>query len=134
MYESTCKIRVRYAETDQMGVVYYGNYAQYYEIARTEAMRKIGLPYTELERRGIIMPVVEMNTRYKRAAKYDMLLTVKTLVKEVPHRTMEFFHEVFDEEGNLLNKGSVKLMFVEQATDKIKSAPQELKDGLKVYF
>lgn len=134
MYESTFEVRVRYAETDQMGVVYYGNYAQYYEIARTEAMRKIGLPYTELEKRGVIMPVVEMSTRYKRAAKYDMLLTIKTKLKEVPNRTMEFFHEIFDEQGNLLNKGTVKLMFVDQKTGSVVSAPQELKDGLKVYF
>jgi acyl-CoA thioester hydrolase len=134
MYESTYEIRVRYAETDQMGVVYYGNYAQYYEIARTEAMRDIGLPYAELEARGIIMPVVEMNTRYKRAAKYDMLLIVKTMVKEIPHRTMLFHHEVYDNQGTLLNTGSVKLMFVDPKTDQIKTAPQELKDGLKVYF
>lgn len=134
MYKYTCEIRVRYGETDQMGLVYYGNYALYYEIGRTETMRSLNLPYTALEERGIIMPVVEMNCRYKKAAKYDMLLSVETTLKELPSRTMHFEHRIFDQEGNLLNEGFTKLLFVEQKTGAIKTAPIELINGLKAYF
>ncbi|MEX2588768.1 MAG: thioesterase family protein [Chitinophagales bacterium] len=134
MFESTCEIRVRYGETDQMGVVYYGNYALYYEIARTEAMRSLDLPYSKLEERGIIMPVLEMNCRYKKAAKYDMLLTVKTFVEELPGRSIMFRHKIYDEAGNLLNEGHTKLLFVDQKTGSIKTAPHELIECLKAYF
>ncbi|MEX2590846.1 MAG: thioesterase family protein, partial [Chitinophagales bacterium] len=126
MFESTCEIKVRYGETDKMGVVYYGNYALYYEIARTEAMRRLGLPYSKLEERGIIMPVLEMNCRYKKAAKYDMLLTVKTFVEELPGRLMSFRHKIYDPKGKLLNEGKTKLLFVDQKTGSIKTAPHEL--------
>src|SRR5438045_8283779 len=98
MYESVTQMRVRYAETDQMNVVYYGNYAQYFEVGRVESIRQLGYTYKDMEQTGIITPVVEMNVRYLRPATYDDLLTVKTTLREMPidHR-LEYFHEVFNE-------------------------------------
>ena len=83
MYTSETNIRVRYAETDQMGVVYYGNYAQYYEVGRVESIRQLGFSYADLEKTGVIMPVVEMHSKYLRPALYDNLLTIKTTLKEL---------------------------------------------------
>jgi acyl-CoA thioester hydrolase len=84
MYESITKIRVRYAETDQMNVVYHGNYAQYFEVGRAESIRQLGFTYKELETMGIIMPIVDLHTKFLRPAHYDDLLTIKTILKELP--------------------------------------------------
>src|SRR5215471_16826613 len=98
MYESSTQLRVRYAETDQMNVVYYGNYAQYFEVGRVESIRQLGYTYKDMEASGVIMPVVEMYVRYLRPATYDDLLTVKTKLRELPdgHR-IEFFQDVYNE-------------------------------------
>ncbi len=112
MYTSETQIRVRYAETDQMGVVYYGNYAQYYELGRAEAIRQLGFTYRELEALGIRMPVTGMTSRYLRPALYDDLITVKTTLRKLPEGSViEFHHELFNEAGQLLNTGSVSLVF-----------------------
>src|SRR4029079_17909809 len=117
MYESTVQIRVRYAETDQMNVVYYGNYAQYFEVGRVESIRQLGLVYKDIEASGVIMPVVEMHIRYLRPATYDDLLTVKTTVREMPHNyKVEFFQDVYNEEGKLLVASRVVLYFLEAST------------------
>ncbi len=84
MYESTTQVRVRYGETDQMGYLYYGYYALYYEVGRAEAIRQLGFTYKELEDMGIVMPVAELNAKYLRPALYDNLITVKTILKELP--------------------------------------------------
>ena len=84
MYESTTQVRVRYAETDQMNVVYYGNYAQYFEVGRVECIRQLGYTYKDMEASGVIMPVVEFQINYLRAAMYDDLLTVKSTIRELP--------------------------------------------------
>jgi len=117
MFVTEIQIRVRYAETDQMNVVYYGNYAQYFEVARVESFRNIGLIYKEMEAGGIIMPVVEMNTKYLRPAHYDDLLTIKTILRELPtdHRIV-FEQEVYNEEKRLLTMGKVTLYFVKIGT------------------
>src|SRR5687768_981230 len=103
MFNSETNIRVRYSETDQMNVVYHGNYAQYFEVARAEAIREMGITYKEMEEMGIVMPIVELHTKFLRPAKYDDLLTIKTQLRELPtdHR-VEFHHEVYNEEGRLL--------------------------------
>jgi len=90
MFITETQIRVRYAETDQMNVVYYGNYAQYFEVARAESIRKLGFTYKEMEALGVIMPVVEMQTKYLRPAHYDDLLNIKTILRELPadHRIL----------------------------------------------
>ncbi|WP_315816319.1 thioesterase family protein [Paraflavitalea speifideaquila] len=112
MFTATTNIRVRYAETDQMDVVYYGNYAQYFEVGRAESIRNLGFTYKDMEINGVMMPVVEMQCRYLRPAHYDDLLTVKTTLRELPtdHR-IEFHHEVYNEQGKLLTSGKVVLFF-----------------------
>ncbi len=100
MFNSTTTIRVRYSETDQMNVVYHGNYAQYFEVARSEAIRDMGITYKEMEEMGIVMPIVELHTKFLRPALYDDLLTIKTQLRELPadHR-IDFHHEVYNEAG-----------------------------------
>ena len=112
MYESVTQMRVRYAETDQMNVVYYGNYAQYFEVGRVEAIRQLGYTYKDMEASGVIMPVVEMHVRYLRPATYDDLFTVKTLLRELPdqHR-IEFFQDVYNEHGKLFVCGPRCVVF-----------------------
>ena len=113
MFITETHIRVRYAETDQMNVVYYGNYAQYFEVARAESIRNLGFTYKEMEAAGVMMPVVEMQTKFLRPAHYDDLLTIKTIMRELPvdHRIL-FEHEVFNQEKKLLTLGKVTLYFV----------------------
>lgn len=135
MFESTTTIRVRYAETDQMGVVYYGNYAQYYEVGRVESIRNLGFTYKQMEALGVIMPVVEMHSKYLRPALYDDLLTIKTMVKELPedHR-IEFDQEVYNEDGKLLTIGRVVLYFIDAATREKTVMPDALRKTLEPYF
>lgn len=112
MYQSTTQVRVRYGETDQMGVLYYGNYALYYEVGRAEAIRQLGFTYRKLEELGIIMPVVELHSQYLRPAHYDDLITVTTILKELPDSPKVCFHsELHNEKGMLLNKGITTLVF-----------------------
>ena len=135
MFISETQIRVRYAETDQMGVVYYGNYAQYFEVARAESIRQLGYTYKEMEAEGIIMPVVELHCKYLRAANYDDLLTVKSTVRELPsdHR-IEFHQEVFNEKGKLLTVGKVVLYFLNAKDMQKATMPETLRIKLEPFF
>ncbi len=135
MYESTTQMRVRYAETDQMNVVYYGNYAQYFEVGRVESIRQLGYTYKDMEASGVIMPVVELHVKYLRPATYDDLLTVKTQVRELPvgHR-IEFYQEVFNEKGKMLTSGKVVLYFLELVSRRKTSIPEILRQRLEPYF
>ena len=128
------KIRVRYAETDQMGYVYYGNYAAYYEVARTEMLRKTGFSYKELEEMGVMMPVLEMNIKYSQPAKYDELLTIKVIIKEKPSVRIKFEYEVYDEAGTLLNTGNTQLVFVDMARNRPCKAPEVFMQKMEPYF
>jgi len=135
MYESTTQVRVRYAETDQMNVVYYGNYAQYFEVGRVESIRQLGFTYKDMEASGVIMPVVELNIRYLRPATYDDLLTVKSTIRELPHdHKIEFHQEVFNEDGKMLTSGKVLLYFLEAATMQKTNMPVELLRKLRPFF
>ena len=135
MYTSSTYIRIHYALTDQMGVVYYGNYAQFYEIGRTEAIRELGFTYKDIEAMGIIMPVVEMQSSFIRSAKYDDLITVKTIVKEIPtSHSITFFTEIYNEAKKLLNTGTTTLFFVEKDSMKKVNMPTELEGKLKMFF
>jgi len=135
MYESTTQLRVRYAETDQMNVVYYGNYAQYFEVGRVESIRQLGFSYKDMEAQGIIMPVVELQIKYLRPATYDDLLTIKTQVRELPanHR-IEFFQEVYNETGKMLTAGKVVLYFLDTATKQKISMPAAFREKLLPFF
>jgi|SRR5690606_60523 len=136
MYTSTTQIRVRYGETDQMGYLYYGFYALYYEQARTEAIRQLGLTYKELETAGIIMPVVELQSRYLRPALYDDLITVKTTIETLNNHSSEivFISRLFNEAGKLLNEGQVKLVFLNRETKKKIAIPTLLYNRLLPFF
>ena len=135
MYEYSTKIRVRYAEADPMNVVYYGNYAQYFEVARVESLRNLGISYKEIEEMGIILPVVELNIKYLRPAKYDDLLTIKTVIKELPiDHKIQFDQEVYNEEGKLLTVGVVKLYFMDSALSKRSTMPDLLKQKLIPFY
>ncbi|MEJ8844278.1 thioesterase family protein [Lacibacter sp. H375] len=135
MFNSETNIRVRYSETDQMNVVYHGNYAQYFEVARAEAIREMGITYKEMEEMGIVMPIVELHTKFLRPAKYDDLLTIKTQLRELPtdHR-VEFHHEVYNEEGKLLTIGRVVLYFLDAKTMARSNMPAALANHLLPYF
>jgi acyl-CoA thioester hydrolase len=135
LFTNTTTLRIHYALTDQMGVVYYGNYAQFYEIGRTEAIRSLGFTYKALEAIGIIMPVVETSSKFLRPAKYDDVITIQTSIKELPNlHSIIFYTEIFNEAGKLLNTGSTTLVFVDTATHKKINIPKILFDKLEPFF
>ncbi len=126
MYISETKIRVRYSETDQMGYVYYGNYPAFYEVGRTEALRQMGTSYDALEKGGVMMPVASLSIKYVKPAKYDDLLTIKTIVKELPRMRMFFNYEVYNEAGELLNIGETVLAFIDMKRNRPVPCPEWL--------
>ncbi len=135
MYEHITTVRVRYAETDQMDIVYYGNYAQYFEVGRAECIRELGFTYKKMEEMGVRMPVVSMEARFLRPAHYDDLITIKTILKELPAKhQIEFHHEVYNERKKLLTTGKVVLFFIDSHTGKWIGLPDELKEKLTPFF
>lgn len=127
-------IRVRYAETDQMGYVYYGNYATYFEVARVETFRSMGMSYKEMEAMGVMMPVLELKTKYIRPAKYDDYLTIKVKIAEKPHVRIKFAYEVFNEAGTLLNVAETTLVFIDSKTGKPAQAPKAFRTIIDKLF
>jgi acyl-CoA thioester hydrolase len=135
MFISEAKVRVRYAETDQMGVVYHSNFFLYYEVARAESIRQLGFTYADMEKLGVIMPVIEVQSRFFRPALYDDLLTVKTILKELPvHHKIEFHHEIYNDKTELLVTGRIILYFMEAKTMKRTTMPSQLVEKLQPYF
>ncbi|HTD92714.1 MAG TPA: thioesterase family protein [Chitinophagaceae bacterium] len=135
MFSNDTQLRVRYAETDQMGVVYHGNFFTYFEVARVESIRQLGLTYADMEKMGVIMPVIEVQCRYLRPALYDDLLTIRVILKELPvHHKIEFLQEVYNEKKELLATGRVILYFMEKETMKRTSMPAQLHAALERYF
>jgi acyl-CoA thioester hydrolase len=131
MYISESTIRVRYGETDQMGYCYYGNYAQFYEVGRVEALRNLGFSYRSLEESGIMLPVLEFKINYHKPAFYDDLLKVKTTVHEIKGARMFFTYEMFNEKNELVNSGETTLVFISKETNRPCSAPLDLAERLK---
>lgn len=134
MFSKEIKIRVRYAETDQMGYVYYGNYAQYYEVARVEALREIGLSYKEIEDRGIFMPVLDMKISYKKPAFYDDEISIVTKIINLPSVRITFLFECYNEKRELLNTGEVTLVFIDKKSGRPCQPPEWLMKEMKKYF
>lgn len=134
MYTSTTQIRVRYGETDQMGVVYHGNYALYFEMARTEALRELDFTYSSMEENGVMMPVVNLTINYKKPAKYDDLLSVTAIFKTLPTAKAVIEYEVKNEAGELLCTGSSTLVFVDMKTNKVTRCPDKLMEKFTPYF
>jgi len=125
--------RILYADTDMMGVVYYGNYGRLFEMGRTEMIRELGLPYIELEKKGIVMPVFSVESKYRNVLKYDELITIETTVKEVPAVRMEFFHKIYNEDGKLAHEAKVVLVFMNMETGRPVRAPEALTNLLENY-
>lgn len=134
MFTHETNIRVRYADTDQMGYVYYGNYATYYEVARVETFRDIGYSYKKLEESGIMMPVLEMESKYLRPAKYDDLLTIKLMIPEMPVVRATYLYEIRNEENILLNTGKTILAFISINSGKPVRMPGWLTEVYEPYF
>ncbi len=135
MFTHKTQIRIHYALTDQMGVVYHGHYAQLYEIGRTESLRSLGFAYKEMEANGIILPVIDIHSKFLRPAKYDDLITVVTTLREIPvHHKIIFHSEIYNEKNELLNVGDVTLYFMESKTMKRHEMPEDLKEKLKEFF
>lgn len=128
------QIRVRYAETDQMGFVYYGNYATYFEVARVESFRALGFSYRSMEESGVMMPVLEYKSKYIRPAVYDDLLTIKIYIKELPSTRIKFDYEIYNAEGILLNISETSLVFVNSGTKRPCPMPDTFLEMLKPYF
>ncbi|MBC5864457.1 acyl-CoA thioesterase [Flavobacterium turcicum] len=125
------EVRVRYSETDQMGVVYHGNYIPYFEIGRVEWLRNKGISYKEMEKSGIALPIVSMNINYKKSARYDELLTVHTTFKSQSSVKIEFDCEIYNEGGELLTKAQFILVFVSLKTGKATAPPDYILELLK---
>ena len=121
---SKTQIKVRYGETDQMGVVYHGNYAQYFEIARIDWLEKIGFSYKKMEDNGVMLPVVALNTQFKSSALFDDVLTITTELKKIPTAKIEFEYELHNQNGELLTVGSTVLVFVSKETKRPIKCPE----------
>lgn len=126
MLKYSTQIRVRYADTDQMGVVYYANYAVFYEVGRTELFRSIGLPYAKMEEQGVALPVVELISHYHKSARYDDLITIEVTVAARPSVKVVFDYKIFDESGALLNDGQTTLVFVDIKSGRPTRAPKNI--------
>ena len=130
MISRQIEIRVRYAETDQMGYVYYGNYAAYFEMGRVELLRSIGTSYKKIEEEGIMLPVRDFSTRYIKPALYDDLLTLTTHLTEIPSTRIHFEYEIHNEEGTLLCKAETTLVFVSKENGRPVPVPEALKQKM----
>lgn len=128
------KIRVRYYETDCMGIVHHSNYVRYYETARTEMLREFGTTYTEMEEYGVMLPVLEVQSKYISPAYDDDLLTVRVTLAKLPQVKMRFDYEIFRENGDLINTGSVTLAFMNSKTRRACRVPEYFLNLLKPYF
>ena len=134
MYSFDYDYRIRYADIDQMGYMYYGNYAKLYEIGRVEALRSLGLRYRDLEETGIIMPVYENKSRFISPAKYDDLVTIRVIIKSLPKVRITFHYEIYDEQKTLLHTGETTLVFVKTLNNRITTCPEEITDRLSPFF
>ncbi len=134
MFEYTTKIRVRYGETDQMGYMYYGNYAEFYEVGRVEMLRSLGMTYSGMEASGIKMPVLELNCKYLKPALYDEEISIKVIMNKMPGLKIHFKYELYNPMAELINVGETLLVFVNMKTNRPCLPPQEFIDKLKPFF
>ena len=130
MKNSVTNLRVRYSETDQMGIVYYGNYAQYLEQGRTDWLRSLGFTYKYMEEHQVMLPVINLNIDYKKPAKYDDLLTIKTSLLEIPSVKIKFYYEIKNQNDELLVTATTSLVFLDSITRKLIKAPSYLLEKL----
>jgi len=131
MYINKFSFRVRYGETDQMGIVYHGNYAAYIEMGRLEWLRKLGISYKEMEENGIMLPVYALNVRYIKSAYYDDILTVSTTIKKTPVARIEFVYKIHNEKNELITTAETTLVFVNMKTNRPIRCPDYILNKLK---
>lgn len=134
MVKNRTTLRVRYAETDQMGYVYYGNYAAFCEVGRVELMRQLGTSYRQIEESGLLLPVRDYATRYFKPALYDELITIETRIEEIPTAKIRFLYAIFNEKEELLNTAETTLVFVSKETNRPVAAPKSLRDAITPFF
>ena len=134
MFSFEYTLRVRYVETDQMGFVYHGHYATYYEVGRVEMFRSFGLPYKDLEAQGVMMPIFEQTVRFRQPSRYDDLLTIKSVISALPDTRMLVQGEIYNPEGKLINNSLTTLVFVHTQTHKPMRCPAALVELLQPYF
>lgn len=130
MFFDEIPIRVRYGETDQMGVVHHGNYALYLEMGRTEWLRKKGISYKQMEDDGVMLPVISMSLKFKKSALYDEVIKVKTMLPKLPSVKIEFDYEIFNENGELLVTANTVLAFIDMTTKRPMKCPDYILDKL----
>lgn len=134
MYIYDFKYRVPYADTDQMGVVYHGNYAKYYEMSRTNAIRDIGLHYKKLEQEGFMLPILEIHSKFIGSAEYDQELTIRSIMRQMPLVKWKVEAEIYNESNTLIHKAAVTLVFMDKASRRACRAPQKVLDIMQPFF
>ncbi|MCU4175441.1 acyl-CoA thioesterase [Carboxylicivirga sp. N1Y90] len=134
MLKGESTIRVRYGETDQMGVVNNANYPSYYEIGRTELLREYGISYKQIEEKGCMLPLVDLYVKYHKPAFYDDVLTISTSIKEMPSSKIRFDYRIYNQEGTLINEGYTNLAFLNSGTRRPVRIPDFLKELLSPHF
>lgn len=132
LFSDEIELRVRYAETDQMGIVYYGNYAQYFEVGRVEWLRKLGVSYKSMEENGVLLPVISLNVQFKKSASYDDVIKVKTQLVKIPTARIEFDYEITNARGEILTIGNTVLVFMDVNKNRPTKCPQYILDKLLI--
>lgn len=134
MFVFETKIRVRYADTDQMGYVYNGNYATYYEVGRTEALRSLGMTYKSMEEDGVMLPVLEMKSKFFKPVKYDELITLKVTIADKPGVRILFKYDIYNENNEHVHTGETTMVFVDMQKNKPCLPPASFTDKLNPFF
>lgn len=130
MKEFSTQIRVRYGETDQMGIVYHGNYATYFEIGRTEWLRNFGISYKELEQKGVMLPVISLSLNFLKSARYDDVLTIIVSLKKKPLVKIDFDYEIINQNHEKISTGNSVLAFMDKKTNKPIKCPSYILEKL----
>lgn len=134
MFSFDYTYRVRYADVDQMGYMYYGNYPTLYEIGRVEALRSLGVSYKSMEDSGVMMPVYDCYSRYIQPIRYDELVTIRVTIKETPKARIVFYYEILNEANKVVNQGNTTLVFVKMDTNRLTTCPASILEALRGYF
>lgn len=135
MFVHESKLKVRYVETDQMGIVHHSNYAQYYELARTECFEACsGMTYASMEAEGVMLPILELQSRYLKPAYYNEVLTIKSIVTELPSVRLKVDYEIYNEANELINTGSTTLVFVNKQSRRPCQPPENFMKNVRQYF
>ena len=134
MFEHITKVRVRYGETDQMGYMYYGNYAEFFEVGRVEMLRSLGMTYSDMEAEGIMMPVLEMKCKYLKPARYDEEISIHVIIYKMPGVKIHFRYDLYNQQNELIHQAETLLAFVNMKTNRPCLPSQEFIDKIKPYF